>query len=128
MLGQIVFSLARCSDRPRYSFTMGKTTGSNPGARVETIRASLERILRRQPMDTLELAREIGVREAELPEHLEHLERSLRSRGERLSLEAPVCLECDFEFGERRRYTKPGRCPECRRRRITRPVFSIVER
>jgi len=107
---------------------MGKTVGAKPISRVETIREALERALRGQPMDALELSHEIGVREADLSGHLEHVERSLRGRGERLLIEGPVCLECDFAFPGRHRFTRPGRCPQCRRRRVSRPVFSITPR
>lgn len=102
--------------------------GPSPVARVETVRASIERELRAEPATARDLSRRVGVREADIAPHLEHLEKTLRRRGEQLVVEPSVCLDCDFEFKQRRRHTRPGRCPECRSVRLTLPVFSIAKR
>jgi predicted Zn-ribbon and HTH transcriptional regulator len=102
-----------------------KSGGPGSISRNETVRASIERILREGPTTARDLSQRLGVREADLPDHLTHVEKSLRGRGERLRIESPVCFDCDFDFPRRHRFTRPGRCPECRGRRLSYPEFSI---
>jgi predicted Zn-ribbon and HTH transcriptional regulator len=97
-----------------------------PTSRGETLRESLRRALREQPATLRELSGALGVPEKELGEHIEHLERSLRREGERLVIEPPRCLACGFEFRERTRSARPGRCPQCKGTRISYPRFSIA--
>ncbi|HVP29747.1 MAG TPA: transcriptional regulator [Myxococcota bacterium] len=91
----------------------------------ETIRERLARLLREGPRTSRDLSRLAGIREHDVAEHLEHLARSLRARGERLEREPPACFECGFVFRERRRTTRPGHCPACRSVRISLPRFWI---
>ena len=72
-----------------------------------------------------DLSQRVGIAEREVADHLEHLERSLAHRGERLITEPPKCLACGFEFTRRHRFTRPSGCPECRGRRVTHPRFRI---
>lgn len=97
-------------------------------ARGETIRESLRRELRAEPATAHDLSRAVGIPEHDVADHLEHLARSLRRSGERLDVEASQCLDCGYVFADRKRLTRPGRCPECRSPRITLPVFRIVPR
>jgi len=95
-------------------------------ARAEgTIRERLEQVLRHGPATAKDLSRAAGVREHDVDHHLEQLARSLRARGERLAIEPPACFGCGFAFRERRRATRPGRCPRCRSPRISLPRFWI---
>jgi predicted Zn-ribbon and HTH transcriptional regulator len=93
-----------------------------------TPRAAIRDALEHAALSALELSERVGVREKEIPEHLEHLERSLKARGEGLSIEPASCLACGFVFKERRRFTSPGSCPRCRSERIVPPVFRVVPR
>ena len=77
-----------------------------PPERHATVRAELEVELRK--------------------DHLEHVEQSARTRGERLVVEAASCADCGFRFEGRTRLTKPGACPECRSTRIDPPLFSLA--
>jgi predicted Zn-ribbon and HTH transcriptional regulator len=98
-----------------------------PRARQATIRESLHALLRAGPATARDLSRQAGIPEREVAAHLEHLERSLRRRGENLVVETSECLDCGFRFGPRprHRYSRPGSCPECRGRRISLPRFSV---
>ena len=60
-----------------------------------------------------------------MPDHLAHLEKSLQRRDGTLHLEPVRCLGCDFVFEKRTRFTRPGRCPRCKGRRLTLPRFWI---
>lgn len=73
-----------------------------------------------------ELSSLAGVREKEVAEHLEHIERSLRAKGERLEIDPARCLACGYVFAERRKFTTPSVCPRCRSERIAPPRFAIV--
>jgi predicted Zn-ribbon and HTH transcriptional regulator len=96
-----------------------------PPARGETVREALRKALRAGPATARDLSREVGLREREVAEHLEHLRRSLAHRGERLVVEPAACLACGWVFGERARLGRPGSCPACRSTRIDPPVFRI---
>ena len=96
------------------------------GAPARTVRQDLRRVLRTGAWTLRDLSRELGVRERELPDHLAHLARTLAAHGESLTVEPPRCLGCGFGFeGREGRYKRPGRCPECRGRRISLPRFGI---
>ena len=100
---------------------------SDPDARRVTVRQALLEELLDGPATARDLSRLVGIPERDVAEHLSHLERSVRGHGQRLVIEPPVCLTCDFVFTHRgpHRYTRPGRCPECHGRRITLPVFRV---
>jgi predicted Zn-ribbon and HTH transcriptional regulator len=98
-----------------------------PIERSSTLRQQLHALLRNGPARTaLELSVELGVREREIALHLEHLERSIKKENERLVVEAPTCVACGFVFRERRRLTRPGKCPRCRATRVSPPRFRIA--
>jgi predicted Zn-ribbon and HTH transcriptional regulator len=98
-----------------------------PAERSSTLRQQLHAILRAgSARTTRELSEELGVREREIPPHLEHLERSVRNEGERLVVEPPSCAACGFVFAERHRFTRPGKCPRCRATRVLAPRFRIA--
>ena len=98
-----------------------------PDVRQATVRRSLREVLLAGEATARDLSRLVGIPERDVAEHLEHLERSVRHRGERLVVEPSVCLSCGFAFThrERHRFTRPGRCPGCRGRRISLPTFRI---
>lgn len=90
-----------------------------------TTRERIADLLRHAAYSALHLSQLVGIPEHDVAEHLEHIDRSLPHRGERLEVQPPKCQACGFVFRERRRFSKPGSCPECRHTRITRPLFSI---
>ena len=94
-------------------------------ARAETIRSALRDALRAGQHTLRELSQLSGVSERDLPEHLEHLARSLSHDAERLVIEAARCLACGFTFEQRTRFKRPGRCPACKATRISQPRFTI---
>ena len=92
-----------------------------------TWRDALHQELRKNAHTIRELSIIIGARQKDLLDHLAHLERSLARTDEQLVVEPARCLMCQFEFTERTRLAKPGRCPRCKSNRITLPRFSIRE-
>jgi predicted Zn-ribbon and HTH transcriptional regulator len=89
------------------------------------VREALRRALREGPATAHDLSRAAGIRERDVPSHLEHLARSLARGGERLAVDPPACIACGFAFRERTRLTRPGACPACRSTRIDPPTFRI---
>lgn len=73
-----------------------------------------------------DLARQLGISERQVEDHLEHISKTLaRDRARRFVLEPSACEECGFVFRERRRLTRPSRCPRCRSEQISPPRYEI---
>ena len=79
-------------------------------------------LLARQPMSARDLAEELGLREKEVVEHLEHLRRSHVA----LAVTPAACRECGFVFRKRERLGRPTRCPLCRSEQIEEPLFEVA--
>lgn len=97
-----------------------------PPPRGETIRDALRRELRAGWVSARQLSTLVGISEKVVPDHLEHLEKSAASAGERFEVEPAGCAKCDYVFDDRDRMTKPSRCPACKGQRIEPPRFRIV--
>jgi transcriptional regulator len=93
--------------------------------RTRTIRDAIRDELLRGPLTAREISERVSIRDKDVAEHLEHLEKSLRARGERLAIEPAACIACGYAFVRRRRLTRPGSCPECKSTRIDPPAFRI---
>lgn len=91
-----------------------------------TLRREIAAMLRREELDSRELADRLGLEESEVAFHLEHVRRSAAAARETLVATPARCLLCGFEFQDRRRLGRPGRCPECRRSKIAGPAFRLV--
>jgi transcriptional regulator len=99
-----------------------------PQARGTTVRAALEEALAAAPEQGLtarELSGAVGISEKDVAEHLAHLEKSLKASGGRLQVLPAECVACGFVFRDRKRFTRPGACPECRSTRIDPPAFRV---
>jgi transcriptional regulator len=109
---------------------MGSSEPPVPGERGSTVRSALKEALRTGSAEELRTAKDlsaaVGIREKDVAEHLEHLERSLKPEGLRLQVEPAECLACGFVFRDRTRLTRPGACPKCRSTRIDPPAFRIA--
>ncbi len=90
-----------------------------------TIRRRMIDLLQQAAMTALDLSRAIGVPEKEVYRHLAHVEKTVAGQGGRLTFSPCACQACGFTFTARRRLTRPGRCPRCRKSRIDHPVFTI---
>src|SRR6185295_10037925 len=88
-----------------------------------TPRAAIHEALLGGALSARDISSRAGVREKDVATHLEHLERSLKQKGERLVVKPAECLACGFVFRDRHRFTTPGSCPKCRSERIESPTF-----
>jgi predicted Zn-ribbon and HTH transcriptional regulator len=102
--------------------------GAAPREAQETARVRLRELLRQGPATARELSERAHLSEKEVRQHLEHLIRSAKTRGEQVTIEPARCEGCSFVFEGRDRVGKPGRCPVCRGSRIRPPRFSYVGR
>ena len=98
---------------------------TRPPEAVDTPRARLRELLTGAALTSRELSEQAGLAEKDVVHHLAHIEKSLAARGEKLHVEPPRCLSCNFAFTERARLTRPSRCPQCRSNRITPPRFRL---
>ena len=72
-----------------------------------------------------DLRHDLGLTVKVLEEDLKHIQKSVRTAGERLQLRSASCEGCGFEFTADALHP-PGRCPSCRNRRISGPWFRVV--
>jgi len=75
-----------------------------------------------EPHGARELSQRLGISEAEVLAHLEHIRLALRTA---LEITPAFCHACGFVFSKRERLKAPGRCPVCRSERIAEPRFAI---
>ena len=90
-----------------------------------TIRQQMVAVLKEGEWDVQGLSQALRISEKDVIAHLPHVRRSLMAGGDQLVIRAALCRACGFSFEGRRRFTRPGRCPQCRQTRIAPPVFHI---
>jgi len=78
-----------------------------------------------QEMTLREISRAAGIPEKEVIGHLEHIRNSVKADNMKLIVHPCACISCGFVFKDRRRFSRPGRCPKCRGERIDGAIFFI---
>jgi hypothetical protein len=91
-----------------------------------SLRRRIIALLSEQELDARDLSQELGLKEKEIYEHLLHVERSVATSRGRFVITPSQCLLCGYVFEDRRRLTRPGRCPQCRRSKLQNPSFRIL--
>ena len=91
-----------------------------------TFRKDLITLLSTQPRSVSTIARELGLKRADVEEDLWHAIRSAEAAGYRVSIVPAKCRVCEFTF-DGHRLTKPGKCPACRSTRLYEPQIGIHE-
>jgi predicted Zn-ribbon and HTH transcriptional regulator len=92
---------------------------------MATIRQRIFELIGEQGRDARELARILGIKEKEVYDHLQHIARSAKAQKKKLEIVPFACMDCGFVFEERRRFSRPGRCPKCKSARVEYPVYRI---
>jgi transcriptional regulator len=87
-------------------------------------RKDLLSALEQGPRSASSLARELGLKRADIEEDLRHLIRSARAAGHRILVEPARCRRCGFTFAEDR-LGKPGKCPACRGTWLFEPQIAV---
>jgi predicted Zn-ribbon and HTH transcriptional regulator len=90
-----------------------------------TLRQEIISLLIDEEMNAREISGEVGISEKEVYEHLSHISRSVTSQDQKVVITPANCLACGFVFEDRKRFTRPGRCPQCKKSHIQSPRFRI---
>ena len=93
---------------------------------MQTIRQKIIALLTSQEMDARQLSGQVGIQEKEVIEHLSHVARSLAIKGKKLTIRPAECLLCGYVFERRQRFTRPGRCPRCKKSHLQSPAHHIL--
>jgi predicted Zn-ribbon and HTH transcriptional regulator len=93
---------------------------------MPTLRQKITLLLSETEMSTREISGQVGIPEKEVVEHLAHIARSLASQNKKMVIAPAICLGCQYVFENRRRFTRPGRCPHCKKSHIQSQRFRII--
>ena len=92
---------------------------------MKTHRQEILQLLEQGPISARELSQMLRIKEKEIYEHLPHVARSLAGQGHKLTVQPFACLKCGYIFKERKRFTRPGRCPQCKATHLEEPLIAI---
>ena len=92
---------------------------------VQTVRRRIIELLEEGPVDIRDISQVVGIMEKEVPDHLEHIFRTVARQKKKLVFIPYECANCGFIFRERRKFSRPGRCPECKGTHIHPAMFQI---
>ena len=93
---------------------------------MQTIRQQMIDLLEEEKMGIRDLSQALKIKEKEVLEHLPHIERSVNSLNKKIVITPSNCLACGFVFQDRKRFSRPSRCPRCRDTHIESPMFHII--
>ena len=92
---------------------------------MKTIRQQMMELLAEKEMSARQLSQAVRIREKEVYEHLLHIAQTLSTKRKRLVIRPAQCLACGYVFQNRKRFTRPGRCPQCKKSYIQEPTYRI---
>lgn len=98
-----------------------------PEERHETIRKYIMALLEEYTLSAREIARYLKIPEKDVPNHIEHIKKTMMRSEKQLVVESARCEQCDFVFKKRERLTTPGKCPICKGRLIKPILFKIIK-
>jgi predicted Zn-ribbon and HTH transcriptional regulator len=90
-----------------------------------TVRRQLIELLSHEPRSASSIARDLGLRRADIEDDLRHALRSAAAAGHQIEVIPARCKDCGFLF-ETDRLVKPGRCPACKGSRLFEPMIRIA--
>ncbi len=91
-----------------------------------TLRQEIIDYLKQWEMTAPELSEAVSIKEKEVYEHLEHIRRTVSAKKMKFIVRPYACRNCGFEFKDRNRLSRPGRCPRCKYQRIEDAGFRIT--
>ena len=95
---------------------------------MQTIRQQIIDLLEEQQMNARDLSQAISIMEKEVYQHLEHINHSLKAQKKKFLIEPCECLACGYVFDSRKKWSKPGRCPKCKKGHIRQAEYRIVNK
>ena len=93
---------------------------------MSTIRQQMLDLLEKRACNARAISQQLGITEKEASTHMPHVQKTANRMGKTLKVLPARCLNCDYEFRSRKKFAKPGRCPQCKKQRIDPPVFRII--
>ena len=94
--------------------------------RKQTIRQEIISHLENRPQTVRDISKSVGIMEKDVYHHLTFIEKTVRQQKKRIHVEPYYCLDCGFQFKNRKTFKKPSKCPGCKDGRIAPAVFLIV--
>ena len=92
---------------------------------IKTTRQQMIVLLSENDMNARDLSQAMGIREKEVYEHLPHIARSVAAQRKKVIIRPSTCLTCGYVFKDRRRFTRPSRCPRCRKTHLQEPMYRV---
>lgn len=96
-----------------------------PAQRIDTARHEIISAMTGAALSAKEISSIVSISEKDVHSHLEHIKRTLHTEGKTLIVTPSRCKKCGFVFKRRERFTKPGKCPECKGTSIEEPLFRV---
>ncbi len=94
---------------------------------VRTIRQQMVDLLSQEEMTDRDLSQALGIPEKDVYAHLSHIARTLAAQRKKIRVTPVQCLSCGYVFRDRKRWSRPGRCPRCKDSHIQRPAYAVVD-
>ena len=95
-------------------------------SRSQTVRQKIVLLLSDKEMTAREISQAVGIREREVYEHLPHIALSALAQKRKLSVLPFGCMSCGYVFEQRKRFTRPSRCPRCKKTHLETPVYRLL--
>lgn len=92
----------------------------------KTLRQQIIDQLSEFEMSARDLSQAVRIPEKEVVLHLSHISKTAAAQGKRLIIRPFQCHSCEYTFKERKRFSRPGRCPRCKDTHIESPTFRIL--
>ena len=94
---------------------------------IKTTRQQMIVLLSENDMSARDLSQAMGIREKEVYEHLPHIARSLVAQRKKVIIRPSSCLACGYVFKDRSRFTRPSRCPRCKKSHLQEPMYRVFD-
>ncbi|HDL07450.1 MAG TPA: ArsR family transcriptional regulator [Desulfobacteraceae bacterium] len=92
---------------------------------MQTIRRQIISLLSEDEMSVREISKTLAVQEKDIYEHLVHIARTVSVQKKKLITRPFQCLQCGYIFKERQRFTRPSRCPKCKKSHLQMARYRI---
>ena len=90
-----------------------------------TARQRMIELLSGTRLSAYQLAQMLGISERQVEDHLVHVVKTIARAGRAFHSGALHLSGVPFHFSDRRKLTRPSRCPRCRSESITAPRYGI---
>lgn len=93
---------------------------------MQTVRQQIVELLTQAECNARAVSQSLRISEKEVYAHLGHIAKSVAAQKKKLVVNPSSCMDCGYSFSDRRRFTKPSRCPRCRGEHVTEPRYRIA--